>query len=188
MRSNLPALLCAAASMATVACGESGPTAPAQVDDVNPTILQVQPDAAVTHDDASGLVNLSVWPHDAGGLVSIETCVATDGRPIAASFDRATSCEAQGGHWTIARDMSGEPWVGRTWQGWATVRFSRETGQAPMLFRTSYEAPRGGATRDVVGCRWILAENSDVGVACTSDDEARVMPWVAPGGSPAPAE
>lgn len=168
------------------ACGGDAPTAP--TDSVTPTTLQVEPDAALAPGDPTGLVNLSVWPHEAGGQVSIELCVDPAGRPIAARLDASISCEAQDGRWTIARDVAGSVWLARTWPGWASVRFERAADQPPMLFRTTYEAPSGGVTRDVTGCAWLLAENRDVGVACRSDRHRDVLPSILPGGGAPMAE
>lgn len=172
--------LAIAACLATLACGAEA-TAPDLPS--GPTTLQVEPDAALAPDDPSGVVNLAVWPHEAGGQISIEVCVARDGRPLAARD--GLPCDALGGSWAIARDQSGQAWVARTWPGWATVRFAREAEQPPMLFRASYEAPDGGRTRDVPACTWLLAASSDVGVACRSNEEHRVMPVVAGGSEPA---
>lgn len=178
-------LVLAALALGATACADGGPTAPSS--EPSPTTLSVEPDAALVPDDPTGLVNLAVWPHEAGGQISIEVCVDAGGDPIAAGFDRGLECEAQSGHWVIARDQDGVRWVERTWPGYATVRFDRSPEQPPMLFRATYEAPDGGATRSVRGCSWLLAEATDVGVACTSDDEVRVLPWLAPGGA-APVE
>lgn len=172
-------LVLAVLALGAAACADGGPTAPSSPP--RPTTLSVEPDAALVADDPTGLVNLAVWPHEAGGRISIEVCIDEGGEAIAAAFDRSLGCEVQGGLWAIARDQDGVHWVGLTWPGYATVRFDRKQEQAPMLFRATYEAPEGGTTRSVRACRWLLAEATDVGVACTSDDEVRVLPWLAPG-------
>lgn len=177
-RQNLMVL--AVLACGAVACTDGGPTSPAS--EPAPTTLSIEPDAALVPDDPTGLVNLAVSPNEAGGFVSIELCVDAQDAAIAALLDRGLTCEEQGGHWTVARDREGVRWLARAWPGYATVRFDRQADQAPMLFRASYDAPDGGATRSVTGCAWLLAEAHDVGVACTSEGEARVLPWIGPKG------
>lgn len=174
--------VCAACCFVAAACGGSSPTSPESSSSLTgTTTVHVEPDAALTPDDPSGMVNLSVWPFEAGGAVSIDVCVDDAGLPIASELDLDADCVSQGGRWDIARDQEGDPWISRTWWGQAVVRFDRQAGQAPMLFRVAYQAPDGGATRDISDCRWLLAEHSDVGVACTSDGAARQMPWTMSG-------
>lgn len=176
------ATLCAICSFIAVACDGSHPTSPDSSSSLSgTTTLHVEPDAALSPDDPSGMVSLAVWPFEAGGAVSIDVCVDDAGQPIASTFDVNTGCASQGGIWTIARDQTGDPWISRIWSGRATVRFDRQAGQAPILFRSAYYAPDGGATRDITDCRWLLAEHSDVGVACTSDGAVRQMPWTMTG-------
>ncbi len=176
------ATLCAVCSFIVVACDGSNPTSPDSSSSLSgTTTLHVEPDAALAPDDPSGMVSLAVWPFEAGGAVSIDVCVDDAGQPIASSRDLDADCVDQGGRWEIARDQAGDPWISRSWWGQTVVRFDRRTDQAPMLFRASYYAPDGGATRDITDCRWLLAEHSDVGVACTSDGAARQMPWTMSG-------
>lgn len=176
------ATICALCSFTVVACDGSSPTSPESTGAFSgTTTVHVQPDAALTPDDPSGMVSLAVWPFEAGGAVSIDVCVDDAGQPIAAGYDLDAGCVAQDGRWVIARDQAGDPWISRSWWGQTVVRFDRRAGQAPMLFRVAYVAPDGGATRNVTDCRWLLAEHNDVGIACTSDGTARQMPWTMAG-------
>ena len=177
MKSIRGVVLMAATGISLAACGGEAPSSP-QVSTLF-TQLQVQPTAPMSEIDPRGLITLSVTPAEIGGTVTIEVCSDQSGQPMPGSFAiDIADCGAANGVWRLARDSDGQLWDRVEVTRSISVPFDREAGQAALLFRSSYRAPSGGYGEDIGVCPWVLAENLDVGVVCTSDDEVRLLPVV----------
>lgn len=178
MKSIRGVVLLAATGISLTACGGGETPSSPQVSTLF-TQLHVQPTAPMSEIDPRGLITLSVTPAEIGGTVTIEVCSDQTGQPLPGSFaiDPA-ACAAANGQWRLARDSQGLLWDRVEVTRSISVQFDREAGQAGLLFRSSYRAPITGYGEDVGVCPWVLAENLDVGVVCTSDDEVRLLPVV----------
>jgi len=175
MKSIRGVALMAATGIVLAACGSETPSSP-QVSTLF-TQLHVQPTAPTSEIDPRGLIALSVTPAEIGGTVTIEVCSDQTGQPMAGSFAiDVADCPAANGQWRLARDSEGRLWDRVEVTRSISVQFDREAGPAGLLFRSSYRAPDGGYGEDIGSCPWVLAENLDIGVVCTSDDEVRLLP------------
>jgi hypothetical protein len=175
MKSIRGVTLMAATGILLAACGGEAPSSP-QVSTLF-TQLHVQPLARMTEIDPRGLITLSVTPAEIGGTVTIEVCSDQAGQPMPGSFAIDTAdCGAANGQWRVARDSEGRLWDRVEVTRSISVHFDGEAGPAGLLFRSSYRAPNGGYGEDIGACPWVLAENLEVGVVCTSDDEVRLLP------------
>lgn len=180
MRTRTAAIVIAVFGFAMNACGGDAPTGPAG--SAMPTELHVETNAPVSESDPTGLVVVSVFQGEVGGTISIEVCADDAGLPLPGDYRiDSDECAESSGRWIIATDDQGRLWDRQPIDEFVLLRFEREPGQAALLFRTSYQAPNTGNSKSVDICPWTLAEHSDVGVLCTSDNEFRLLPRVLAG-------
>lgn len=177
MKRNGPTAAVAFLGISLAACGGESPTSPESFSLV--TELHIEPNVPAPELDPTGLVSITVLPGETGGTVTIEVCSDDAGQPMPGNYPISLqACADAGGEWAIARDVQGRAWDSRELARSDIVKFARETGQPPLLFRAAYEARAGGFSENVGFCPWLLAEQVDVGVLCTSEDDVRLLPVV----------